>query len=171
MKHLALIGMSGTGKSTIGEQIANELGWGFVDSDALVVERVGKPITELFAEDGEAKFRDTEAEVLRECFQAQNQSVISIAGGGILRTDTRALAREHCFVVWLRATIDTLVQRLGEAEGRPLLAGDPRANLEKLLAEREEIYLGAANAEIAVDDRAPEEIAHGIVVLVKDLGL
>ncbi len=163
MKHsIALIGLSGTGKSTIARLLARRLGWRRCDIDAMVVAYAGCPIAELFAVSGEAYFRDLETAMLREALVgADDQPCVIATGGGIVLCEAnRTLLRDHAYIVWLDAPTTTLVKRLAaHAEQRPLLASaDPAARIESLRAERGHLYQALANQIIDTDDMNPEQI-------------
>jgi shikimate kinase len=160
-----LIGMMGAGKSTVGSELAARLGWRLVDSDAHVEARTGRTVAEIWATEGEPAFRRLEALALTEALAAtaEEPAVIAAAGGVVLDPANRALLRQHPPVVWLRARLDTLAERVGTGSGRPLLAGDPRGALARLLAERAPLY-----AEVAVDDRSPDEVADHVLDAVAE---
>lgn len=126
IRTIVLTGFMGAGKSTIGPALALELGWEFVDADAVIESRAGKPIAQIFAEQGEAAFRALEAEVIRE--QAAKQNLVLALGGGALETEsTRALLQMHpsTLIVFLDAPLELLVTRCLEQAGaaeRPVLA-------------------------------------------------
>lgn len=137
---IALIGMMGAGKSTIGRRLATRLGVPFVDSDREVEEAAGRSINDIFADFGEAAFRDGERRVLLRLIQG-GASVLATGGGSFLDDETRALMKEHCITVWLNADLDTLVERTSRRNTRPLLKnGNPRDILAALLAERGPTY-------------------------------
>jgi shikimate kinase len=165
---LVLIGLSGSGKSTLARLLAARLGWPWVDTDALVVERAGCAIAELFAQHGEAHFRDLEAAALRDVVQrSTHQSHVIATGGGIvLRAENRALLRSGpVTVVWLDAPTDTLLARLqADDEARPLVQGDaPAARLERLRTEREQLYRELAQQVVHTAGLTPEQVAAQIV--------
>lgn len=151
--HIVLIGMMGVGKSTVGRRVARELSRSFVDSDDEVVARTGRAVTEIFATDGEAAFRDIEAEVMAELLASPVPSVIAAAGGSVLNSSTRARLRESGTVVWMRAPVDVLVGRTSRGTHRPALANNPRATLTQMETDREALY--GEVADITVDCTAP----------------
>src|SRR5262245_60858933 len=134
-RSIALVGLSGSGKSSLGRALAARLGRPLLDTDVLVTQAAGCDVAQIFAEYGEACFRELEAAVLRAALQSA-PAVIATGGGVVLRAENRALLRERAFVAWLDAPTAALVARLrAHDEGRPLLQGDdPAARLEALRA-------------------------------------
>src|SRR5581483_3263648 len=120
---IALVGLSGTGKSSVGRRLAERLGWPLIDTDVLIERNAGRTIPQIFAQDGEAGFRDLEAAALREAL-SQPPAVVATGGGIVLREQNRALLRAQARVVWLDASTGTLTARLAaHDEARPLLQG------------------------------------------------
>jgi shikimate kinase len=150
---IVLIGMMGAGKSAVGKRLAKVLGWPFEDADAAIEAAAGATIAEIFAEIGEAAFRDKERRVIARLLGGQKQ-VLALGGGAFMDPETRDLVRARALSVWLRADLEALLRRTGRRGDRPLLAhGDPRATLEKLLDQRGPVY---AEADIVVDsDKGP----------------
>lgn len=143
---IALIGMPGGGKSSAGRQMAARLRWPFVDSDAVIEQRLGCRIRDFFAREGEAAFRDLEQQVLVELLAAPVASIIATGGGVVLRPANRAALRAGATVVYLRSSAETLHRRLRHDTHRPLLqVADPRARLHELYAERDPLYLATAH--------------------------
>jgi shikimate kinase len=129
--------------------VAARLGFQFVDTDAVLVERDGREIAEIFAQDGEARFRDLETSVL-ESLGARNRAVISTGGGVILREKNRALLRELGFTVWLTASEDVIFDRVSRNTKRPLLhTANPRETVTQLLTARQPWY--EASSQFTVD--------------------
>ncbi|MGH9007806.1 MAG: shikimate kinase [Acidimicrobiales bacterium] len=155
---LLLVGMMGSGKTTVGELAAQHLGWPHLDSDAEVEEATGQTIPEIFAEQGEPAFRAAETEALRRALDVE-PAVVSVAGGAVLDAGNRRMLRDGGTVVWLRAEVATLAGRVGDGHGRPLLGGDPRQALGELEAVRRPLYAEVADAVVDVDGHTPEEIA------------
>jgi len=156
MRNVVLIGFMGTGKTAIGERLARHLGWAFVDTDALVEAREGRTIPEIFQKDGEAYFRELESRVIADICRGERQ-VIATGGGAVLRQENRKLLREAGVVISLVADPEVLLVRLGSGKGRPLLAGDVRGNLQRLLREREPFYQ-EADVIVDVTGKDPEEV-------------
>lgn len=161
--------MMGAGKSTAGAMAAAALGWRFVDADAEIERRCRTSVADLFVRRGEAAFRRVESELLVECLAAEGPCVIAAGGGAVLDPANRARMAEAGTVVWLRAPAEALAARVGEGDGRPLLAGagDLSARLADLLREREPLYAAVADAVVDADDRPPEDVAAEIVAVVR----
>jgi shikimate kinase len=163
---LFLIGYRGSGKTTVGSLVADRLGWAFVDADAVLEERSGQSIREIFANEGEAGFRDKETAVLADLCEHPN-TVIATGGGIVLREENRNLLKRHGFVAWLTADPATLLARIqadpATAERRPALAGGGLAEVETLLAVREPLYRACADVIIQIAGLSPEQAADAIL--------
>ncbi|MEU8380099.1 shikimate kinase [Streptosporangium sp. NPDC048865] len=159
-----LIGPPGSGKSTVGQLLAERLGVAFRDTDADVERTAGKPVSDVFIEDGEEVFRELEADAVRRAL-AEHDGVLSLGGGAILAEATRELLAGHP-VVYLEVGLSNAVQRVGLASARPLLVLNPRSQLKKLMDTRRPVYEGLATMVVATDDRDPgqivDEIAEGL---------
>ena len=139
-KPIALVGLMGSGKSVIGRRLAKQLGLTFTDSDQLVVKMAGVSIANIFDLAGEAKFRDMEFRAIQNQLQ-QPPHVLATGGGAFCEPETAALLREHAIVVWLQASPETLLKRIGDITSRPLLhTGPPLAILQHLHATRAPFY-------------------------------
>lgn len=153
----------GCGKSSVGRRIAAVTGHRFVDTDELIVARAGKPITAIFAEDGEASFRDLEAAVLGD-LAGEAGLVLATGGGIVLRPENRAALRRIGPVIWLDAEADLLFERVSRNRKRPLLhTEDPRATFDALLAARREIYAAAADARVDSTGQSHDEAARAVI--------
>lgn len=161
---VVLVGMMGSGKTTVGRAVAARVGVDFVDTDDLVVARAGKPIREIFAHDGEAFFRDLESQVLADVLDSSTDVVIAAAGGTILRESNREEIRARADVVlWLDADVSTLGERAGNGAHRPLLDGDIETRLMTLDAERQELYRSIADVRIDTTSKDIEGVAQEVV--------
>lgn len=161
-RSVALVGLSGAGKSTAARLVAARLGLPHADTDALVTARAGRPIPAIFAEAGEAAFRDLEAAALAAAL-AGSPLVLATGGGVVLHEANRALLRERAFVVWLDAPDEALLARLrAHDEERPLLAGDAAARLAALRAARAPLYRAAAHLTLHTAGLTPGEVAERI---------
>jgi len=172
LTHLVLVGLSGTGKSTVAPLLAERRGVVAVDLDRLLEQRFGRPVAQVFLEDGEPEFRRAEAELLAEVLVGP-PAVIATGGGAVLDPESRRRLADAAFVVWLSAPIDLLVRHLSDvAERRPLLADDPATALRAMAAERDPLYREVADLVVDVERRSPEEIAEMVadVVVVATTG-
>ncbi len=174
-RHVVLVGLSGTGKSSVGKRIAARLGWAFADTDALIEQRTGRSVRDIFAVDGEDAFREIEAGVMADVLAADDRTVVAAGGGAVVTEATRKLLREpDVFVVWLDAEPAFLASRLSEKPHRPLLDGDPVAALTRLAAQRRDLYAEVADASYDVQPahraapkpEAKDAIAAAIVAMV-----
>lgn len=150
---ITLIGLPGSGKSTVGRQLARKLSAAFVDSDHVIEQRLGCSIREYFEREGEAAFRDVEQQVLHDLVaQAQasaGQTVLSTGGGSVLREVNRQILKAHGRVVYLRSSPEHLYKRLRHDQNRPLLQGaDPMQRLRDLYALRDPLYRETAHFQI-----------------------
>jgi shikimate kinase len=162
---ILLVGMMGAGKTTTGQLVAQRLGWGYRDSDADVEAATGLTVPELFLRDGEAAFRQAEAEVLAEACDDPDPSVVSVAGGAVLSHENRRLITSSGTVVWLRARPETLAARVGDGAGRPLLGDDPATAMIQLDAVRAPLYAEVAGVVIDVDELPPHDVAARILAV------
>ena len=160
-----LIGLSGSGKSTVGRLVADRLGWGFVDTDALIEEAAGQSIPDIFNERGEAAFRELEAAALARA--ARSERVVVATGGGAPTHEGGRRVLAEGFTVWLAVSPAAAAERLAlqpDDEPRPLLAGDARARLDALLDARRADY-ARADAAVEVDGRTPEAVRDEVLRL------
>jgi shikimate kinase len=160
---VVLVGMMGSGKSTVGKRLANALGVPFADSDAEIEARAGCTIAEIFAADGEAAFRATEAATVAELVVADRPAVIATGGGAVLDATTRSLLQERATVVWLRASPGMLAHRIAGDGTRPLLADDPDAALRRLVTERDPLYRATADHVVDVDHVARKDVVDRVL--------
>ena len=157
MKPVAVIvGPPGSGKSTIGPLLAEALGVEFRDVDADIEATAGKPISEIFVDDGEEHFRALERSAVATAI-ASHDGVVSLGGGAILAESTRDLLRSQT-VVYLSVDLPDALARVGLGSGRPLLSVNPRATLRFLLEQRRPLYEEVATITVKTDGRTPEEI-------------
>ena len=139
-RHVVLVGLSGSGKSTIGRLLAAHLGRPFVDTDELIVQRAGRSVPELFGQEGETAFRRREREAVMQALDGP-PAVIATGGGAPVDDENRIALWEGNAVVWLDAPVEELARRLGAGgSGRPLLKGGTAERLATLRAARENIY-------------------------------
>jgi shikimate kinase len=169
--NVALIGYRGTGKTTVAKRLAEQLGWAVVDTDDLIELRAGKSIKQIFDEDGEIRFRDLEAEVIRESVEKPRQ-VLALGGGAVLRQETRQVLAA-CSVVWLQADAQTLADRISNDpvsnSRRPnLTAAGGFAEIQQLLAQRQPVYQETSDYSVDTSGKSPEQLADEIVSLLRE---
>jgi shikimate kinase len=163
-ENIILCGFMGTGKSTVGRLIADRLGWRFVDTDQLIEARVGRTVSQIFAQNGEAFFRQWESRICQELIEARH-TVIATGGGIVLAPPNREALNRAGLVVCLDAPATEIVARLHGATDRPLLAGaDPVARVTELLAARAGAY-SAIRCHVDTAGKTPQEVASRIVAL------
>lgn len=153
---LVLVGAPGAGKSTIGQLVAAELGVGFRDTDIDVVAVAGKPITDIFFDDGEVAFRQLERDAVAAAL-AEHDGVLALGGGAILDPTTRHLLADHR-VVFLDVGLADAATRVGLNRDRPLLLASPRAAIKRLLDERRPLYLEVADQVIDTAGRSVDDV-------------
>ena len=153
---VVLVGAPGSGKTTVGAVLADRLHLPFHDVDAVIAERVGKPVAEIFADDGEAVFRAFEEATTVELLALPG--VLALGGGAVLSPATRASLRGHR-VVWLRIGLGAAVKRVGLDTARPLLLGNVRGRLLTLLNERAVLYAEVATETVDTDALTPDAVA------------
>jgi shikimate kinase len=145
---VALVGLMGAGKTTVGRRLAAALRLPFLDADEEIERAAGLTIQEIFARHGEADFRRGERQVIARLLN-KPPHILATGGGAFMDADTRALMKQKAISVWLKAPLDVLMRRVERREGRPLLRqGDPQAVMQRLMDERYPIY---AEADIIVD--------------------
>lgn len=164
MDNLVITGFMGTGKSAVGRQVAHRLGRSFVDMDAEIEAQAGKPIPRIFAEDGEAAFRQLESE-LCEALSQREGLVIATGGGALVAPDNRARMRENGLVVCLNAEPERILCRVSDDDERPLLdVDDPHAEIERLLDARADAY-AAIPWQIDTTGLPVAEVAERVIAL------
>lgn len=164
MNNIILIGFMGSGKSTLGCFMENK-GYTLIDTDEAIEKNMETSISEIFATKGEEYFRNLETECIKELIENKtDKTVVSVGGGLPMREENRTLLKTLGKVVYLRATVDTLVNRLTGDTKRPLLAGgDLRQKITELFAKREAVYESLSDVIIDTDNCTLEEIFSGIM--------
>jgi shikimate kinase len=157
-RSIVLIGLMGAGKTAVGRRLANRLDLPFIDADTEIEQAAGASVSEIFAEHGEAYFRQGERKVIARLLENGPQ-VLATGGGAYMNPDTRANIKAHGLSVWLKADIKVLMKRVGRRDNRPLLAtGDPEKVMKRLMEERYPIY---AEADVTVESR---DVPHDVIV-------
>jgi shikimate kinase len=159
---IVLVGLMGAGKTTVGRRLAAMLRLPFVDADEEIEKAAGLSVPEIFDLHGEEEFRRGERRVIARLLQGAPH-VLATGGGAFMNAETRALVKAHAISVWLRADLDVLMRRVEKRDSRPLLrGGDPRATMERLMAERYPVY---AQADLTIDsNNGPHASAVSLVV-------
>jgi shikimate kinase len=148
---LALVGLMGAGKTTVGRRLAVALDLPFADADAEITTAAGQSIPEIFEQHGECEFRRGERQVIARLLEG-SPHVLATGGGAFIDPRTRALMKEKAITIWLKAPLDVLMKRVAKRDDRPLLKeDDPRAVMQKLMDERYPIY---AEADVTVESSA-----------------
>lgn len=164
-RKIFLIGYRGTGKTTLGKRLAEVLQWPFIDADEELESRFGTTIREIFAEEGEAGFRDKEEAILADLTQ-RDECVIATGGGVVLRPTNREQLRNG-FCVWLTAEPETIAERLRSdptsAERRPNLTVGGLDEIRQLLQQREPLYRDCADFALETDELSPDQLCIAIL--------
>jgi shikimate kinase len=165
VKTVVLVGLMGSGKSTVGALVAQRTGRTLVDVDAVITARMSKTVRELWEEGGEAAYRHLESDVVLEVLRDDTPTVLAAPGGVVLDPAVRA-ALVDSLVVWLRTSPSTLAGRVRPGDHRPLLEDSPAETFAAMAEMRSELYRQVATAIVDTDDRAPEAIADEVVGLL-----
>jgi shikimate kinase len=158
---VVLVGPPGSGKSTIGELLAGELGVSFRDTDADIENVAGKPIPDIFVDEGEDRFRELERAAVETALSGHD-GVLSLGGGAVLSEQTRAKLKGHN-VIFLNVELGEAVSRVGLGQGRPLLMMNPRATLRYLMEQRRPLYTEVAAHTIDTTGKPPADLVAELV--------
>lgn len=158
---IVLVGPMGSGKSTVGELLAERLGVPYRDTDADIVAAQGREISDLFVDEGEPYFRELERAAVAAAV-AEHPGVLALGGGAILDESTRGLLA-GLPVVYLSMEVEEAVRRIGLNRARPLLAVNPRRQWRELMDARRHLYTDVARVVVTTDDRTPEEVAQAVL--------
>ena len=170
-RNIILVGPMGAGKTTIGKQLARQLGRDFYDSDRVIEEHTGANISLIFELEGEEGFRRREKNALIELTQKQN-IVLATGGGAVLDPENREQLKQHGFVIYLSAPLEQLVKRTAKDRNRPLLqTANPSKKLQDILAIRDPLYREVADEIIETDGSPVRNVVKRLFNLVNEQGL
>ncbi|MEV4190516.1 shikimate kinase [Streptomyces toxytricini] len=158
---VVLVGPMGSGKSTVGQLLADRLGVPYRDTDADIVAAEGRAIADIFVDEGEPHFRELERQAVAAAV-AEHTGVLALGGGAVLDAGTRALLA-GLPVAYLSMDVEEAVRRVGLGAARPLLAVNPRRQWRELMEARRPLYTEVARVEVATDARTPEEVAQAVL--------
>jgi shikimate kinase len=165
--NIVLIGLRGSGKTTVGKILAQKMGREFIEMDELIARKAGLTIPEIVKKYGWGKFRDIEEEITGQLAKLDN--IINASGGGVVTNGKNIVKlKKNGVLVWLQASVDTLVNRTGEDKGRPpLVEGrSRREDMEITFKERKPFYQQAADLTVNTENKTPEEVAEAIIKLL-----
>ena len=169
--NIALVGMPGCGKSTVGRHLARQLGRSFIDADSEIEREIGSAIRPWFERHGEEAFRDVEERVIG-VLSAREGLVIATGGGAVLRAANRDALHAHCTVFYLRASAEDLARRLRHDRSRPLLqVADPLRRLRELYRERDPLYRRCAHYVIETPRPSVPALLHMVLMQLELAGL
>ena len=163
---VVLVGSMGAGKTTVGRLVAEALGEEFLDTDDVVERAAGRAVSEIFIDEGEARFRELERHAVAESL-ASHRGVLALGGGAVMDPTTRELLDDH-IVVFLRVGLADAAQRVGLGVSRPLLIGNVRGRIKQLLDERAPVYESVADHAIDTDGLSAAEVAQRVREVVED---
>ena len=159
MKRIVLMGFMGAGKTTVGKELAKALSWEFIDTDECIEKEQRRKISDIFAEDGEAAFRDLETNLLKRLLKSEAAFVLSIGGGMPVREENRTLLQEMGTVVYLKTSKEEIIRRVSGDTSRPLLQGGAlEEKVNFLMNSRDKIYLETAHEVIVTDGCEVSEV-------------
>ena len=162
---VVLVGPPGAGKTTVGQLVASALGLTLLDTDVEVEQAAGKSIGDIFIDHGEPHFRALERTAVATALTTHD-GVVAVGGGAVLDESTREQLRSHR-VVFLNVCVANAAARVGLNRDRPLLLGDVRGRLRRLLAERQPLYDEVATVTVSTDDRGPAEVADDVIAVIR----
>lgn len=170
-KNIILIGFMGSGKTTTGISLSYKLQCALADTDKMIERQEGRSISDIFASEGEEGFREKETELLKNLKKNAHRQIYSVGGGTPLREENRRLLGKLGIVVYLKASPETVYERLKGDVSRPLLqVKDPLEEIQTLLRKREELYLEAADIVVCVDEKKPAQVVKEIMEALRQKG-
>jgi shikimate kinase len=165
---IAIIGLMGVGKTTLGLKLADKLGYYFIDSDQEIEDREKRSINDIFDKNGEKYFREIEKKVIQEVILRDEKIVLSLGGGAFINEEVRKILKEKAIVIWLHASIDNILHRIGYKNNRPLLNKvNKRKALEDLVKKRYSIY-AESNFNFDTGEENQESVINKIVKQVNE---
>jgi shikimate kinase len=165
-RHIVLVGLPGSGKSTVGGMVSERLGAPLIDIDGLLVREMGMPVVQIFGMVGEVRFREMEREAVKAA-QAGSPGVIVPGGGWAAQPGQLEEAKRSCLLIYLKCQAATAIKRSAEGEVRPLLTGiDPAQRMDELLKEREPFYL-LAHHQVPAETASAEQVAQEVMELAR----
>lgn len=168
-KIIVLVGIMGSGKTTIGKRLAKKLKIDFIDSDHEIEKQTGKTINKIFSQDGEPHFRQIEKETISNIIQKNYPVILSLGGGAFVNDDVRNLVKKQCVSVWLDVALDVVLARIGEQSNRPLLNNvDKSEVLSKLIAQRSPFY-AQCDIRINSDSTSHTQTVNDIISQLKSI--
>ena len=165
--NLYLVGFMGVGKSALGRRVAKELNYQFIDSDHSIEKEYGRPIPEIFKNEGEASFRQYELEFIQSGHPS-SRCVVSCGGGLVIQDGMKELLKDKGVVICLFASLETIIERISRNSDRPLInVSNPEARIRELFAERESVYMKSGPC-ISTEGRSIAEVVRHILRTYKD---
>jgi shikimate kinase len=161
---VVLVGVSGSGKTTVGRRLAERLGMGFRDVDDDIEQTAGKPVGEIFVDDGEQAFRELERTAVAAAL-AEHEGVLAVGGGAVLDDRTSELLHGHA-VVFLDVGLADAAVRIGLNRNRPVLLANPRAELKRMIDERRPVYRAVSTSIVDTTGRTPDEVVGAVLAVV-----
>lgn len=162
--HIAMVGLMATGKSTVGQAVADRLGRLLIDVDDVIEAQTGMTVRDLWERGGEAAYRPLERDAVVHTLAGEGPDVLAMPAGAILENLViEAIRMADVFVVWLRADPEVLAERAESGDHRPLLGDDPVATLAQMRADRADDYAAVADLTLQVADRSPEQLADAVL--------
>ena len=163
-KLIVLIGLMGSGKTTVGRALATKLNLDFADSDEAIEKSAKTSVREIFTEQGEPVFRQLESQALADLCAGESAMVLAVAGGAIVAASNRELLQKYAeCIIWLDAPTPTLVSRTGRGQHRPLLDGDPIGSLNKMRQDREHLYQELATHHLVTQSLSISQVVDQII--------
>ena len=168
-KIIAIVGLMGVGKTTVGARLADRLQYYFVDCDREIEDRERKSVAEIFTQNGEKYFRDLEEKVIEEIIGRGEETVLSLGGGAFMSEKTQQILKETAITIWLEAPIEEILHRIGKKNNRPLLnQKNKREILEELVEKRYPIY-ATADLKFSTNNTGGEYILKKIIQQINEL--